>query len=101
MALIFLRERRLTRPALDSVRKNKSLGALKNNSLDALKNNSFDVLVLPAEFSPNFPALIGALIVTVPLGKYPANATVVPNTFRYVTAIAPNLPFGISFMGLK
>jgi amidase len=67
----------------------------------ALKNYSLDALVLPTEFSPNFPALIGAPVVTVPLGKYPANTTVVPNTFGDLTAIAPNLPFGISFMGPK
>jgi amidase len=67
----------------------------------ALKNHSLDALILPTEFSPNFPALIGSPVVTVPLGKYPANTTIVPNGFGDLTAIAPNLPFGISFMGPK
>lgn len=67
----------------------------------ALKNYSLDALVLPTEFSPNFPAIIGSPVVTVPLGKYPANTTLVPNGFGDLTAIAPNLPFGISFMGPK
>jgi amidase len=67
----------------------------------ALKNYSLDALLLPTEFSPNFAALIGSPVVTVPLGKYPANTTVVPNGFGDLTAIAPNLPFGISFMGPK
>ena len=67
----------------------------------ALQNYSLDALLLPTEFSPKFPALIGSPVVTVPLGKYPANTTIVPNTFGDLTAIAPNLPFGISFMGPK
>ena len=67
----------------------------------ALKNYSLDALLLPTEFSPNFPALIGSPVVTVPLGKYPTNTTVVPNTFGDLIAIAPNLPFGISFLGPK
>ena len=67
----------------------------------ALKNHSLDALLLPTEFSPNFPALIGSPVVTVPLGKYPTNTTVVPNGFGTLNATTPNLPFGISFMGPK
>ncbi|KAJ9627579.1 hypothetical protein H2204_009618 [Knufia peltigerae] len=65
----------------------------------ALKNYSLDALVLPTEFSPNFPALIGAPVVTVPLGAYPPNTTVLLNQFGNLNATAPNMPFGISFMG--
>ena len=65
----------------------------------ALKNYSLDALVLPTEFSPNFPALIGAPVVTVPLGKYPLTTKVVANGFGTLNATAPNVPFGISFMG--
>ncbi|KAI1613970.1 amidase [Exophiala viscosa] len=65
----------------------------------ALANYSLDALVLPTEFSPNFPALIGSPVVTVPLGAYPANTTVLRNGFGNLNAIFPNLPFGISFMG--
>ncbi|KIW12411.1 hypothetical protein PV08_09688 [Exophiala spinifera] len=65
----------------------------------ALKNYSLDALVLPTEFSPNFPALIGAPVVTVPLGAYPQNTTVLVNQFGNLNATAPNVPFGISFMG--
>ena len=67
----------------------------------ALKNHSLDALLLPTEFSPNFPALIGSPVVTVPLGKYPANTQVEINGFGTLNATAPNLPFGISFMGPK
>jgi amidase len=65
----------------------------------ALKNYSLDALVLPTEFSPNFPALIGSPVVTVPLGAYPPNTTVLVNGFGTLNATAPNIPFGISFMG--
>ena len=64
----------------------------------ALTNYSLDALVLPTEFSPNFPALIGSPVVTVPLGVYPSNTTVMKNGFGNLVAISPNLPFGISFL---
>ena len=63
----------------------------------ALTNYSLDALLLPTSFASTFPAVIGAPIVTVPLGKYPANATVVTNTRGDLNATAPNVPFGISF----
>ena len=67
----------------------------------ALTNHSLDALVLPTEFSPNFPALIGAPVVTVPLGKYAPNTKVELNGFGTLNATAPNTPFGISFLGPK
>ncbi|OCT46862.1 putative amidase [Cladophialophora carrionii] len=65
----------------------------------ALANYSLDALVLPTEFSPNFPALIGSPVITVPLGAFPADTEITPNGFNNLNATAPNLPFGISFMG--
>jgi amidase len=65
----------------------------------ALANYSLDALVLPTEFSPNFPALIGSPVITVPLGAFPADTEITPNGFDNLNATAPNLPFGISFMG--
>lgn len=65
----------------------------------ALKNHSLDALVLPTKFSPHFPALIGAPVVTVPLGSYPPNTPVVRNGFGNLNTTAPNIPFGISFLG--
>ena len=65
----------------------------------ALANYSLDALVLPTEFSPNFPALIGSPVVTVPLGAFPASTEVEINGFGNLNATAPNLPFGISFLG--
>ena len=65
----------------------------------ALANYSLDALVLPTAFSPNFPALIGSPVVTVPLGAFPSNTKVSLNQFGNLNATAPNVPFGISFMG--
>lgn len=65
----------------------------------ALTNFSLDALILPTTFSSTLPAIIGSPIVTVPLGKYPENQTVIPNSFGNLNDTAPNVPFGISFLG--
>lgn len=65
----------------------------------ALKNYSLDALVLPTSFASHFPALIGSPVVSVPLGAYPADTEVTTNGFGNLNATAPNIPFGISFMG--
>lgn len=65
----------------------------------AIKNMSLDALVMPTTFSSMLPAIIGAPIVTVPLGRYPDNTTVVANQFGNLNATGPNLPFGIAFLG--
>lgn len=66
----------------------------------ALTNYSLDAVILPTSFSPGIPALVGSPVVTVPLGFYPANTTVV-QTARNLTSVGPNVPFGISFLGEK
>lgn len=65
----------------------------------ALQNFSLDALVVPTPFSPFLPALIGAPVVTVPLGALPPNTTVMTNGFGNLNASAPNLPYGFSFIG--
>lgn len=67
--------------------------------LGALSNYSLDAVVLPTAFAPGISAIIGAPVVTVPLGAYPQNTTVVPNRRGDLNATAPNIPFGISFAG--
>lgn len=67
----------------------------------ALKNFSLDALVVPTEFSSSVPARLSSPIVTVPLGRYPDNTTVIPNGFGNLNATAPNIPFGISFFAEK
>lgn len=65
----------------------------------ALQNFSLDALVVPTPFSPFLPALIGAPVVTVPLGALPPNTTITTNGFGNLNASAPNLPYGFSFIG--
>ena len=59
--------------------------------LGVLANNSLDALILPTDFSPEFPARLGSPVVTVPMGSYPANQTVV-KTSRDLVDTAPNIP---------
>ncbi|KAK3382264.1 amidase [Lasiosphaeria ovina] len=65
----------------------------------ALQNYSLDALVVPTAVASGLPALIGSPVITVPLGKLPANTAVTRNRFGNLVARAPNQPFGISFMG--
>ncbi|KAL8672956.1 MAG: hypothetical protein Q9168_002589 [Polycauliona sp. 1 TL-2023] len=67
--------------------------------LGVLANNSLDALILPTDYSPGLPALVGTPVVTVPLGKSPANTTVVRNKRGTLVVSAPNIPFGLSFIG--
>ncbi|KAL8787832.1 MAG: hypothetical protein Q9213_002019 [Squamulea squamosa] len=67
--------------------------------LGALANYSLDALILPTHYSPGLPALVGTPVVTVPLGKSPANTTVVYNERGTLVESAPNIPFGLSFIG--
>ena len=67
----------------------------------ALKNYSLDALILPTAYSPGVPAIVGSPVITVPMGFYPANQTVVKNARGNLNAVAPNVPFGLSFLGAK
>ena len=78
---------------------NQYLGGV-GGILGALANYSIDAVVTPSDDSPGISAIIGAPIVTVPLGAYPANTTVRSNS-RGLVQRAPNIPFGISFSGAK
>ena len=66
-----------------------------------LKNYSLDALVLPTDFAPGLPALIGSPVITVPLGFYPSNEPIVRNRRGNLVETGPNIPFGISFLGDK
>jgi len=68
--------------------------------LGALKRTNSDAVLLPTQLSPSIPALIGSPVVSVPMGFYPANTTVVKSDWGLVEQ-GPNTPFGLSFMGAK
>ncbi|KAF2223838.1 amidase signature domain-containing protein, partial [Elsinoe ampelina] len=69
--------------------------------LGALDRNNLTAIVLPTNLSPGIPALVGSPVVTVPLGFYPSNTTVVRNSRGNLVATAPGVPFGLSFLGRK
>ena len=60
--------------------------------LGLLANYSLDALILPTNFAPGLPAKIGTPVVTVPLGFYPANETVVRNMRGTLVETGPNIP---------
>jgi amidase len=59
--------------------------------LGALSRNNLDALILPSQQSPDLAAGVGAPIVTVPMGFYPANTTV-RTSRRGLVETAPNIP---------
>lgn len=69
--------------------------------LGALERNNVSAVLLPTQLSPSIPALVGSPVVTVPMGFYPANWTVAYNSRKTLVETAPNVPFGLSFMGAK
>ena len=66
----------------------------------ALKNHSLDALVAPSNADPTPHALLGSPVVSVPMGAYPHDTTVLRRDFgeRHVY-VAPNIPFGLAFWG--
>ncbi|KKY18008.1 putative glutamyl-trna amidotransferase subunit a [Phaeomoniella chlamydospora] len=65
----------------------------------ALQNHSLDALVLPTNFASVVPAIVGAPVISVPLGAYPADTPVTKNKRGDLVDTAPNVPFGLSFIG--
>ncbi|KAF2023760.1 amidase signature enzyme [Setomelanomma holmii] len=68
--------------------------------LGALDTYNLDAVVLPTSYSPSISAIIGAPVITVPMGAHLANTTVEKST-RGLVESAPNIPFGLSFAGRK
>ncbi|KXH66878.1 amidase, partial [Colletotrichum salicis] len=66
-----------------------------------LERHDLDAVILPTSFSSTWAAIVGAPVVTVPLGFYPANATVIKNRRGNLVDTGPHVPFGISFLGAK
>jgi len=64
----------------------------RSSILGLLANYSLDALMIPTDFSPRLPALVGTPVVTVPMGFYPSNTTVTMNRRGDLVARAPNVP---------
>ena len=69
--------------------------------LGALDAHNLDALIMPTFASFHLPAIAGLPIITVPLGSYPKNTKLVMNPKGNLISVAPNIPFGIAFLGRK
>ena len=65
----------------------------------ALEKHRLDALVMPTWTSFHLPAIAGLPIITVPLGFFPTDTALVMNLKGTMVSTAPNIPFGISFIG--
>lgn len=65
---------------------------------DVLDQYNLDAIMLPTAFANPFPAILGTPIITVPMGFMPQDQEPV-TTPRGLTVAAPNVPFGLSFLG--
>ena len=54
---------------------------------------------MPTFTSFHLPAIAGLPVITVPLGSFPAGTPIVMNPKGNMISVAPNVPFGISFIG--
>ena len=59
-----------------------------------------DALVIPTDYAPTWAAAPGLPEVTVPLGAYPPGTPVIAGA-RELVAVAPGIPFGMTFLGKK
>ena len=66
--------------------------------LGLMQNYSLDALILPTDFSPDLPARLGTPVVTVPMGFYPDNTTVVFNRRRTLVELGPSIPYVIDIL---
>ncbi|KAI9170660.1 putative amidase [Paramyrothecium foliicola] len=81
----------------DALQQNYYFGG-EGGLLGAIERNNVDAIVTPTSYSAGRAAIVGAPIVTVPLGFMPNTTTVTRNSWGLVTG-GPNFPFGVSFLG--
>lgn len=75
----------------------------RTRGIDAtLQKYNLDALIAPSEgFTTGPSAIAGYPIVTVPLGFLPQNTSVTSRPYGLPLYPAPNIPFGLSFVGTK
>lgn len=73
----------------------------KGGILGALERHNLDAVILPTGMAYPVSALVGAPLITVPLGAYPKGTQVEWNSRGDLVEQGPGTPFGISFMGAK
>jgi amidase len=67
----------------------------------AIERHHLDAVVLPTNLGYPVSALVGGPVITVPMGAYPADTVVQFSTPWNLTSVAPGVPMGLGFMGLK
>ncbi|TGO85902.1 hypothetical protein BPOR_0353g00060 [Botrytis porri] len=68
--------------------------------LGVIKRYELDAAILPSLYSWNWAAVIGAPIISVPMGAMPPDQPIVSDADGLVSA-GPNIPFGFSFLGAR
>ena len=69
--------------------------------IGVLDRYGLEALVMPTFTSFHLPSIAGLPIVTVPLGFYPPNTAIAMNLKGTMVDVAPNVPFGIAFIGRR
>ncbi|KAK1138563.1 hypothetical protein N8T08_002389 [Aspergillus melleus] len=69
--------------------------------IGALSRHQLDAIILPTGIAADIPALVGAPVITVPMGAFPNSSAIEHNDRGDMVFIAPGIPFGISFLGKK
>ncbi|PLB49058.1 putative amidase [Aspergillus steynii IBT 23096] len=67
--------------------------------LGALSRHNLDAIILPTGVAAGVPAMVGAPVITVPMGAFPDSSPIEYNSRGDMVYIAPGIPFGISFLG--
>ncbi|KAF7910290.1 hypothetical protein EAE99_011337 [Botrytis elliptica] len=65
--------------------------------LGVIERYKLDAVVLPSLFSSNWAAVVGAPIISVPMGAMPSDQPIVSDADGLVS-VGPNIPFGFSFL---
>lgn len=69
--------------------------------IGVLDRYNLDAVVMPTFASFHLPAIAGLPVITVPLGFYPSDTPLSMNLKRTMVDVAPNIPFGIAFVGRR
>ncbi|CAL5872730.1 uncharacterized protein PFLUO_LOCUS6997 [Penicillium psychrofluorescens] len=67
----------------------------------AIERANLDAVILPTNLGYPVSAVVGGPVVTVPMGAYPAGTHVQLSPPWNLTSVAPGVPMGLAFMGLK
>lgn len=67
--------------------------------LGALASHKLDAIILPTGVAPDFPALVGSPVISVPMGAWPEDTEVEYGPRGELVKRGPGFPIGLSFLG--